>query len=171
MEKKNKEVTRGKGFTLIELLVVVLIIGILAAIALPQYQKIIMRQRLSTYESMLRPVAEASRICRLGKGAACSAEELDVKLPSSCPDLPGYFSGCNLRRCSHVREKSGELFCVYDGDDNLAFGYGLDVNTTCTEWGFHAEGLLCWAGDVFTAAQCRKLGFTHNLCATLYYYK
>ncbi len=71
------------GFTLIELLVVVLIIGILAAIALPQYQKAVAKSRMVEGISTLKTLADAYQICVLRKGERCRLDELDVIVPNT----------------------------------------------------------------------------------------
>ena len=90
---KNK-----KGFTLLELLVVVLIIGILAGIALPQYKKAVWRSRAKGMLPVLRSMRTSIDVFYMTNGVyPTKFDELDIALEGytkTCSNLgPAYQTG------------------------------------------------------------------------------
>ena len=72
----------NRGFTLIELLVVVLIIGILAAVAVPQYQKAVDTSRIKAMLPVLQYIRRVEDVYFLENGVyILNFEELNTDLP------------------------------------------------------------------------------------------
>jgi prepilin-type N-terminal cleavage/methylation domain-containing protein len=73
-----------KAFTLIELLVVVLIIGILAAVALPQYQKAVEKRRFAEALTLIGTLGRAQDFYKLATGGpSLTFANFDISIPNT----------------------------------------------------------------------------------------
>ncbi len=78
-EQKPFGMALCKGFTLIELLIVVLIIGILSAIAVPQYQKAVLKSRFSSLMPTTQAIRDGNEMYYMTNGGYADAiAKLDV---------------------------------------------------------------------------------------------
>ena len=151
------------GFTMFELLVVVLIIGILAAIALPQYQKAVWKSKAAPLQSLISSIGKAGEYYYLVNGNyPTSFDEIDVEVTNT--------------PITFVR-KYGEAACWSNLIPYmLKRGNGFEV-------AFHHVGNMYSVAAYFTTGKYKCMGFVHvfttgvtsisplehkNLCASMH---
>ena len=93
-----------QGFTLIELLVVVLIIGILAAVAVPQYQRAVAHTQISNFRTLVMSLEKSVQSYYAENSSwPTSFAQLDLSLPAN---LTTKYTATNLECFSNA-----DLFC------------------------------------------------------------
>ena len=114
-----------KGFTLIELLVVVLIIGILAAIALPQYTTAVEKSRAAEALSLMGTIRYAGERYRLQTNAFPNKDMsvLDIEVP-------------NVSTTDSVSTAYTKNYCISTANSGTSYvitaARGTVANNACT---------------------------------------
>ena len=151
----------NQAFTLIELLVVVLIIGILAAVALPQYNLAVEKSRASEAFSILQTIQQAGIVCELEKGDMCMYDELSIELPGfDCEP-----AGCEGDKFSYWCDEGGCTSPVAVRE-NSEYGYAIKytspVDEPTTYYGYKLlpNKRYCDASNEKEQKICKSLGGT-----------
>lgn len=152
---KNK-----KGFTLIELLVVVLIIGILAAIALPQYQVAVKKATLSKYISIVKAIKDAQDRYFLVNGAFTGVlDDLDIEVPidDSCEKTVDKNKNASSYVCGDDKFSISKKINVQAGNNTIRYTQFFDDGTTAAG-DFKAGDIACYSKGEVSRKACQSLG-------------
>ncbi len=162
---------QNTGFTLIELLVVVLIIGILSAVALPQYRVAVEKSRLTQQITLVNAVVRAQELYYLANDQfSDNLADLDFGLPSGCSfpsatDLS--WVGCGNYSINY---KHGGSSCNVHGTNSSRWDTGsiryeklMTVGGCTGETFCHAE-----TADAVAQSVCKSMGGTNPAASSLF---
>lgn len=148
-----------KGFTLIELLVVVLIIGILAAGALPQYEKAVTKSRVSTVLPWFSALKRGQELFVLNGGTSACLDLIEFADLSGLSYTYSRLLETNRRvYCdSQIRVSPDLLFHSVNGGINVNYK-GMHLYMVLNP--SSAKSLNAPVGTVFCMGQdkCAKIG-------------
>ena len=150
-----------QAFTLIELLVVVLIIGVLAAVALPQYQKAVWKSRNTQLKQITASVAQAMEAYYMANGVwPGNFDELDIDLP-----LEAGSRVCTMYTIANTADavRKGKNFEILITTTNLQ--EKANITAVWTDDPYKCDGFF-W-GSAEKKLFCRQSKATSKFCSQI----